>query len=280
MNDHERIQMDIPAYVASRLEPEAARRLEAHLEECEDCADIVGSWSDVAEGLRAGGRDLLEGHPDPSALQDYAAGRMRQGREAIKRHLESCATCQLEAAAAAQDDRATIVRKPAWMIGSPRFYVPASLAAGLVVGLLLGIPLRTSPTTGTRSSPLATVPAWSQPVNLLLLERPLRGAAKPVVFRIPANQPVIPLAVPVVVPEGAGPSELYRFELRDGASRTVWSSEARAALLREQMAASGVVSFLVPAADLKTGSYALRFVDTRETPEHPAMLEIPFEIAR
>jgi hypothetical protein len=115
-------------------------------------------------------------------------------------------------------------------------------------------------------------------VSLVLLERPTRGASRTPRFRVDAGQPFIPLAVPVVVPESAGDAEMFRFTVRDEGDRVLWWSDVTAAGIRQQIAASGVVSFLVPAPDLQPGRKTLRFARAM-TPEPATLLEIPFEIS-
>jgi hypothetical protein len=277
MADHEQCQEDVAAYVAGRLGGEGARRLEAHVAECDDCAAVVESWLEIAEGFWQGGVALLEAHPDTAEIRAYVSGTASSDVHArIERHLGTCAPCSLEVRTGRT--RHTVVPfRPARAKTVSWFGIPASLAAMLLLGVGIGFFFRFGSPPETELSPAVSAPTWSGPVSLLLLERPSRGVSTMRRFRVDAGQPYVPLAVPVVVPEGSADAELFRFTVRDEGGRVLWWSQLPAGTMRQQMAASGVVSFLVPASDLEPGRKMLRFARAL-TPEPGALLEIPFEI--
>ena len=276
MDRHEELQGQIAAYAAGRLEPADVAEIEAHLATCDECAEIAETWKPLALALRESGSALLESHPESSMLRAYAAGSLRgEAASGVARHLAGCGACALEVEAWAPERRKTLptpVRST-----FTRFGMPASLAAGLVVGLGIGLTYRPAPRIDAASPAPSRSSAGA--ASLIALERPTRGAVKPAVFRLESGQDFAPLLVPVVVPEAAGPADRFRFAIQDENRRTVWSAELEAAVVRKQIAASGVVAFLVPASDLMPGSKSLTF--SSSTAEGlPPLLEIPFEMAR
>ncbi len=277
MVDHEQYRQNVAAYVAGRLGGDGARQLEAHVAECDDCAAVVESWIEIAEGFRQGGVALLESHPDTVEIRAYVAGTASsEARARIERHLRTCASCSLEVGTGGTQ-RTVVPFRPARAKTVFRLGIPASIAASLLLGVGIGLFFRSGSLPESDLSPAASAPAWSGPVNLLLLERPTRGVSTTRTYRVDAGQPFVPLAVPVVVPEGSADTELFRFTVRDEGGRVVWWSQLPADTLRRQIAESGVVSFLVPASDLEPGRKTLRFARAL-TPEPVALLEIPFEI--
>src|SRR5262245_21666004 len=96
MNGHEETRLDLAAYVASRLEGSAARRVADHLKTCPDCREMAETIKELGASLREGGESLFAPHPPESALREYADRRGGADRQAIAQHLADCATCSLE----------------------------------------------------------------------------------------------------------------------------------------------------------------------------------------
>lgn len=285
MDAHDAIRDEIPEFLAGRLAPADARRVEAHLEACTGCRDLVASLREVVLGFESGGLELLTPHPAPESLRQLASGDAADA--AVMRHVETCASCSLEVEMlAAGEPQARVLpfrakSRPVSVAGRSRrvFGIPASLAAGLMVGLGLGVLYR--PISGPQPRPAAssgqTVPAWSGPVTLLMLERPLRGDATLAAVTVSAGQPYVPLAMAPVVPESAGDDTRFRFEIRDARGDLSWSAELRAADIRTQIRAAAVVTFLVPSGSLPAGRH-LMAVRPANPVEAPPILEIPFEV--
>lgn len=275
MNVHDHIDEIAPEFVTGRLDAETARHVELHLAACAECAALAATLSDLSSGFRIGGRDLLTPHPDPLVLAAYAAGNTRE--DSIDRHLRGCATCQLEVEAhraATPVAKVLPFARRSESVTAPRrrFTVPASLAAGMVVGvglMLLYRPLPAPPAP-------ATAPAWSGPVELALLESPLRGESAVASFEVAPGQPYVPLAVPVALPDEVADGDRYRVNVRaDGFPEGGWSIDLDARTLREQIARTGVATFLIPSTALAPGRHAVRVLpaDGGEP-----ILEIPFDV--
>src|SRR5262245_29350785 len=107
-----------------------ARKVEEHLEHCEECAAVSGPLASMSRSLRsAAGRCV-----DVEDLADWEAGRVRgdQARAArIEAHLSGCATCRDDLSALREARRRASMRggRPAWWL--------AAAAALILIGVAL-----------------------------------------------------------------------------------------------------------------------------------------------
>lgn len=86
MNEHERLRVDLGAYVLGQLDEESTARLEQHLDGCDRCTAELGELTPVAAALA----DLRvrpaasPGEP-PAALGDRVVGAVEQAARAERR---------------------------------------------------------------------------------------------------------------------------------------------------------------------------------------------------
>ena len=279
MTEHEPLQREIPAYVASRLEGEALKRLEQHLSECRNCAAIVTTWKQLAPSFRGEMEELLRPHLAIDTLRDFALGRTADEDGAISGHLEVCASCSMDVAAwrAWQERRPVSAKRPAGVAPVRRLRLShALLAAAVLVGVVLSVVLYFAVPTRGRPSP---GPAWSGTAPLLVLHGTFRDGRDASEYSLLPGQPFLPIALQPLLPEYVESALRYRLDLLDESGRAVWSSELTAGRITAQLSASGVVTFLVPADSLEPGRYTLRAVPA-ERPHEPLLFEDRFRLIR
>ena len=267
-------------FVSARLAPEQSRLVDQHRQTCPDCGEIVADLETMKAQIQKSGEAMFEPHPAPAILHRYVLEGGGKGAAQIQRHLETCATCQLEVEAwkRIQPARAG-ARSPAprpslsWM----------SLAAG--VGALLGLLagwrfLSTAPPVGPGiPAPPATPPAAENPRPLVApvihtLPALMRSGDIPVKpLSLDRNEPYLNVAVPISVPADLPPSESFRFELQRPAGETVWRTEMDISRIREHIESAGVVSLAIsPDRPLDPGRYIFRVVRAG-TPEAPPIYQ-------
>lgn len=286
MSDHPEFHDEIAAFAAGRLEGEAQRRFEAHLAECPGCSDLVATWKSIASGIRDDAEGLLGPHPAPAVLRRRARGAPGTDDPSLTRHLASCPSCELElsvwrareagAGAPARDSHRSAAAGPA----ARRWVAGGALAAGLLIGFALATALRPIAPRSIAPEPVAPIAsgALSGPVRLLVLAGPLRGPAE--IPRLPVSgmsQPSILIAARPTVPDQAAAGDLYRFEIVDAGSRTVWQEDVGAGQIKSMLEATEVVTLAVPSSRLSAGRYELR-VHAVADPAGPVLLRAPFEI--
>lgn len=293
MSDHEGLKSDIPAYVASRLEGERRRQLEEHLPGCGECSERVSTLRGFTSVLREGGEEMFAPHPDVLALRAYARGERAADSSRIARHVASCATCELELSAWKFRDLMEQTQPAALRESAPRtrpvrsgfgLFPAMSLAAGVVVGVGVSILFHLGaapgvPAPGSAGELVQVAANWSGPAQLFILSSQVRGEEAVATWKLAADQPYVLLAVRPPVPDSAGADDPYRFEIRGASGQAVWSSDLSAALIRQQLESSEVITFPIPAATLAPGRHEFRFVSLRPADGQPP-LEIPFEIVR
>jgi anti-sigma factor RsiW len=275
----------IPAYVLSKLEPEARRELEAHLRECKVCSEMVAVCREIASVLRDGGEDLFGRHPAPLTLREYALDGEAARDSEVARHVASCAECGLDVAvwkARQQGEPGFMTEKRGALAPAPRRRLRLlALAAGVLLGIGLTLALRSflssaAPTPPPGPDGPRRMASSSGPALLMVLGSPLRGRSDVPSFRVAAGQPYVLVAVQPVLPPGATGTDLYRFEIRSG-DQEVWHADLPASRIREQMEASGVTTFMVPATRLPPGQYDLRLLPPPAQSGRP-LLDLPFAI--
>jgi putative zinc finger protein len=261
---HENYQSLIPAYIARRLEGEELRRLEAHLGGCEGCREMVSSLRELVAGLHGGGEAIFEPHPEVSELRSFALGEATASREAVVRHLEVCASCELEARAW----RARPQILPAARGGSASLrpgLLPAaalSAAAGVIVGGALALVLRTSPagSPGGAARPAEMGEQGEEVAQIVLPASPLRGDGTARVYHLPASQKHFVVDFQPLLPEGPVSEGTFVFEAKRDGGETVWSREVSAARVREALQGPGLISFLLPTERFAPGRYLFSMV--------------------
>lgn len=271
MINHEQLQQQIPAFLAARLDPEESGQVENHLNDCEDCADLVQVGTDLVRGMRDGKEEVFTPHPDVRILRRYSLGEELEGRADLVRHVASCASCELEVAAwrrwgkvkATSTQEEEFRRAQGW-----RFTWKPALAAGILLGIGL--------TFGLRG--LAPQPApWTGSAALLTLEAAYRGAAAVPQILVEPGQPYLPLVVAPELPQAAQAGDRFRFTIAAmNAATPFWSLELTAEEVRGQLDATGVVTFLVPTGGMDAGRYDFSMQDAGGAP----LVQIPFEVQR
>jgi hypothetical protein len=278
MVDHEQIQEQIPAFLGSRLDAQESGRVEEHLTDCEDCADLVRVGSELVHGMKDGKEEVFAPHPDVRMLRRYSLGEEIDGRTDLVRHMASCASCELEVSGWRRWGKVmpTSTQEEEFREAQGRRinWKPA-LAAGILLGIGLTLGLR-GLSSQPEEIPALTAP-WTGSAALLTLEAPLRGAAPAAQIFVQTQQPYLPLVVSPEIPESALSGNLFHFAIADvNAGTTVWSLELTAEDLRTQIRTSGVVTFLVPTGSMAAGLHDFSMQDDGGA----SLLQIPFEVQR
>ena len=261
MTDHELVQQDLPAYAASRLEQPALGRLQVHLQSCEECRQQAARFMRLADALQADGDALFEPHPSEAALRDHVAGDAGEEHGRISRHLELCATCSLEAGMWRKQGHGVRVspeRRPrrtrGWTIAV------ASLAAGLILGAGLSLPIWKSIRATGGGAPYRPTTASREPSAgpQLVLPRVLRGEVPEVAYALDPNRSFVVIACLAAIAPEAPPATAYRYEIRRSTGESVWSADLTAAEIRRHLESTEIVTLLVPANVLAPGRYEFR----------------------
>ena len=280
MSEHEDLQMNLPAYAASRLEGVAAKRMEDHLKECAGCREMAESLRGFGNALREGGAALMEPHPSEAEIRGYARDEPVSDRGRIERHLAVCATCWLEVetwkrgSGALFDSRSKPTAGGFHRWGS----VALATAAGLVIGFGIARLLEdssapgpsVSPTQGLQERVLSAGP-------LLILPRALRGEGMAVTYRIDPKQEFVVMACPVSIPDDATPDARFRYEIRGSGGRVVWALEMTAEAVREHLDSTAeAVTLLAPTSVLEPGRYVFSLSPADKPDESLYRAELSF----
>lgn len=271
MINHEQLQQQIPAFLAARLDPEESGQVENHLNDCEDCADLVQVGTDLVRGMRDGKEEVFTPHPDVRMLRRYSLGEELEGRADLVRHVASCASCELEVAAWRRwgKVKATSTQEEEFRRAQGRRF---TWKPALAAGILLGIGL----TFGLRGLAPQSAP-WTGSAALLTLEAAYRGAAAVPQILVEPGQPYLPLVVSPELPQTAQAGDRFRFIIAAmNAATPFWSLELTAEEVRGQLDATGVVTFLVPTGGMDAGRYDFSMQDAGGAP----LVQIPFEVQR
>jgi anti-sigma factor RsiW len=297
MTEHDDLQFDIPALLASRLDEPSRVRLEKHLAECASCSETVSVARGILGALEEGGEAVWEEHPSIDRILDLAtdSGPVEAGRFAA--HVSVCPTCTLEidawkaihAKGLAAPPRSSDLEDRR-LRGAPapiRSRVPPALL-GLAAGVLLGAALTAiligrggAGAPGGGTGPGLTSPApWSGAPRWAQLELPRRGGGeeKPLsVVSISAEDPTVLLLVPAEFSRAGGSGGSYAFEILDAAGRAAWRTELSSDQLAARIdPASSFMALLVPTDRLRAGRYDLAVREARGGPD--PLLTIPFEV--
>lgn len=250
--DHERIKLEIAAFLAERLSDEKSSEVRDHLATCGDCAAIVEAWAPAALGFRQAGPELLESHPDSLTLLKVGRGEEQAGDE-LSRHLATCATCLLEVQGAGNGVPVQVAG-PTMTTARPAIRtVSMALAAGLVLGLALAT-LWMTPGSRFAGSPGA--------IRLYTLEETVRSSDDGAVLEVDGDDTLLPLVMIPAVPQDAKPEEPFRIEIRNGSGELVYSGGYSAGELNRFVELSGVLTLLVPSQP--EGDYTLQLISKGE----------------
>jgi hypothetical protein len=299
MPAHEEYAQQIADYAAARLTGDDLRRLEEHLAECADCAEVASAWKRLAPAIQKDGDRLMSPHPGVQELAEYALGTGAPADFGIARHLASCATCELEVAGwrmKQAEERFRHRRAAALAAGSAPYRTrigsliasrhSLSLAAGLVIGVGLAILLRPPAHPGAApseaESPVgapAGIGLRSGPAPMLVLAQ-LRGGSGTATLQLAADAAFTVLAVQPIVSDDASADDVYRCQIVGSSGSAPWSAEVTVARIRAELERNAMIAFAVPAAALRAGRHRMICGPARPSPDQPPALEIPFEVAR
>ncbi len=275
MTNHEQLQQQIPAFLAARLDRSESSQVENHLNDCEDCADLVQVGTDLVRGMRDGKEEVFTPHPDVRMLRRYSLGEELEGRADLVRHAASCASCELEVAAWRRwgKVKATSTQEEEFRRAQGRrFTWKPALAAGILLGMGLTFGLR-----GLAPQSVEAPAPWTGSAALLTLEAAYRGAAPVAQIVVESDQPYLPLVVSPELPQAAQAGDRFRFAIAAmDAGAPFWSLELSAEEVRVQLEATGVVTFLVPTGGMDAGRYDFSMQDAAGAP----LVQIPFEVQR
>jgi hypothetical protein len=261
MSCHDEFQIEVPAYVASRMTGETLSRMEEHLRGCDECREITSAWKEIVPALREGGEAVFEEHPLEMTLRDYARGEAPDDG-AIARHVEGCASCELEVqfwkSRGRQAERfaTPAIPLPRWASAQSIWSAAAGLLAGVAVAYVMLAPVAPpDPGRGAGADDVPGTSAMSGRIPQVVLPRTVRGEGIERHVRIGAVDRYLIVAAQLDLPGPSGDTKRYRFEIRDSDERAVWSTELDSATTRADIEANEVISFVVPTEPLATGRY-------------------------
>ncbi len=219
---HDQIQLEIPAYIAGRLDEVTSRRLEDHLAVCTECEAAVIDGETIVRALRS-----TEGTSEDVRLDE------------VRSHLFAVSRRRLADRAPTPPTR--------WMI-------PLSIgsalgaAACLVITLLLG--------WGPESTP-GGLQQPRDPIQWLLLESSTRGSAGPKQLST-ADHNYLPVGVVISLDSLQAMPDPVEFSIADESGEMIWTARVDRARLERDLRSMGFISFLLPASDYPAGQYRLR----------------------
>ena len=265
---HEQLKAALPAYIVRRLEEGEMKRVDEHLEVCPECREMVATWRDWAGTLREEGESLFEPHPEPVQVRLFAHGALEgDAADQVGRHLEVCASCELEATVWRSRGRA---RRPEPVRPASRGMAMRvaglAAAAGLVAGLGLGWLLH--------DLRPASAASWAGPTTQILLPAVLRGSENgQVTHTIHPDEHRVVISFRPVDAGFQDREGVYRFEIagKGGAVLNLAMTGERAA---RHIEAASVVTFVIPADWLPPGRYECKVTAPSGTVVYQASMEI------
>ncbi len=190
----------LPWYVNGTLGTDEERAFRRHLEGCADCRAEVEAARKVSAELEEHGAVLLEGHPSAEELVAAVRGESEtEEAEKVRRHLELCKPCALEARWARGEEAAgesPVLPLPVrTSIGKREIFAWATaVAAVLALFWILPSQLGISPRQGV-----------SRPVQIMPVER---GMDDRNTFSVSPREAGLLLMFEVDLPKVAFPVEL------------------------------------------------------------------------
>ena len=286
---------------------DGARRheIEEHLDGCEECRALSRTYRVLHATLNHDQR--AKDHPSSEEIVAYAVDRSGLDPGAALRvadHVKSCTVCS-DAVEKTRQVHASVLARPG--TGRPRRWslqrsgVRVALAAalaGLALLIIADAYLRfgslreaqaqlqaraarvdelTSSLDQARDE-LGRVESWGGAVDLTVLSSALRDETAAPVIRLREDQPHAPLVVELDLAAFELDIDAFGFEIHRAHGGPIWSVDLSADRVRESVESLGVVSFLVPAAELPPGDYKLRVV-ARGDPAAAPVLAVSFEVS-
>jgi hypothetical protein len=237
---HEELQSSLSEYIEGRLPAEEHRFLEAHLDACEECEEILSDLRSLREIIARNRDALFDEHPGPELLIRHLGGEDHPERERVERHLSVCASCDLEATPLQTGAR------PSRHAGRGSAFRLLEAAALIVAGLLLGLLVAQ---VRHRSAS-----AWEGPIDLPVLERTTRGREPMTRIRVRPGQSSFVLAVPVDIDADLDATEMVRLTVLGPDGSTVYSLLEPAAWYRAVTDRSGIVPLSIRSDRLPAGT--------------------------
>jgi len=268
VTSHEQIEVEIPAYLAGRLDAGSARRVREHLDGCRECAAVAEFWSRLVTPQAFQAPEPDSEHPSCASLRAAAQGRAGHD-PGLEGHLRACPSCALEV----ELWRRQRSRPPR---RSDQRWVQAA-AAGLVVGLGLGALGYGLLDRGRAARFEAGATRTAAP--LVVLRSPQRSDEGTAEVRIPPETRFLAIAVQPEVSGDLPSDALVRLVVRAESGSAAGSAVTTVGDLRRSLATGeGVATFVLPADGLTEGRYVLSLTAEGE-PESP-IAEIPFHVRR
>jgi hypothetical protein len=252
-----------------RLDPRATQELEEHLAQCESCRGTEHAYDTLFEALRD-----ERSHPAPDELAAYVTGYGQLSAEdnaRIESHVAECASCSEEVSSSRAVERSAAAGGEAGT-ESPRPRAPWWAWPAAAMALVLVYPAY----LGLFGKPDGT--EWTGATTLQVLSSPLRdGDRLPTIAR-DRSSPYLLLGVRLTLPPDLPDATEIRLELTsEPANRAIAETLLPASRAREQIGSSGIVSWLLPADRVPSGSYRLR-VTRADAVEPSVLLELEFRI--
>jgi len=287
--------------VRGRLDATSRAEVQAHLEQCQDCRRLSETYVVLAESFGARHDAAPDAHPSSTEIVNLAVTPEKLSadeRADLETHVEQCPACavELEATREAESEFAAVADVPradptavetAWRHPAVGIAVAASvllvaLAYPVWIGLVekprmereLRERIERLETGREGASPLD----WSGPVELTLLQPPLRGASDEIpTIGLVADQPLVPLAIVPAFGEELEASTAIRFTVHAGTGPAIWSEESTRGDVDRYAQSAGVITFLVPAERMPEGEYRLK---VSVAGDGRVLFEVPFRVAR
>jgi len=273
-----------------RLRGETRNEVLSHVTSCEECRGMSETYGLLSEALCDHGDE----HPSAEEIVKYAFAEDQlspEERDRIAEHVLGCDLCASELETTNQAEAELIAESsPAQDEPATSFDRRSMLAAAIaaaVVLVVLAYPaylgLFEVPRIDNRLAALEAetigreASIWSGPLDLNILQAPVRGAGDPIVaVHLAQNQPLALLAVePGLLEEYVGAGAVF-VDIRDASGRSIWSWEFTESQVLNT--ASGLVTVLVPAENLASGDWTMAV--SRGAGRAEPVFDAPFRVTR
>jgi hypothetical protein len=271
----------IPWYARGSLDDADKRLVEAHLDRCAECRELltearmlldITEWDDAALLDHVHAQHLDDFARDPASVEPGLA-------DWIRRHLAGCDVCRdahaiLERSHAAPTVTPRVETSPSrgwWLLLSRTLLHPAAAAAYLVV-IALSIPayrVWLAPPETPAS------PAASGFLDVQVVSAGSRAAQAPARIAVP-REGTVPLGIEIESLEDVGTDDRVRVVILDGRSE-MWSSEIATDRAVRSLSNPGFLLVLVPREKLQEGRHTGR-VERRRDGESIPLWERDVEV--
>lgn len=227
-------------------------------------------------------------HPSADEIVQLALGPDQiddESQARLSQHLDSCQSCADQLNRTRQ--AAASIRQRPQLGGTGPAPVRSGFRGGgllaAVAAVLLAAVLAYPAYVGlvrypaARNEAAALAEQLAGPVDLQLLVSGARDGAELPVVELAADQPYVALGIDVDIPPRLADTDMLRIETSMADGSPVLLGELTAARARQQIAAAGVVTLLVPRVSLEPGRQTLR-VFQPDAPEPWSLAQIVFEI--